>query len=107
MTSQSQSSECQYPLPGTPTDPTRIDFNIVGKEMANDLAVSTLLNNLTNESDRNAVKEQLEKYLDCSDSIVDYELSSWIHVRPSEIAHKPTVKKYLEKHLKIILSSLQ
>ena len=107
MTSQSESSEHQYPLPGTPTDPTRIDFNVVGKEMANDLAVSTLLNNLTNESDRNTAREQLEKYLECSDSIVDYGLSSWIHIRSSEIAHKPSVKKYFEKHLKIILSGLQ
>ncbi|MDE0068783.1 MAG: hypothetical protein OXO48_03655 [Caldilineaceae bacterium] len=107
MTSQKQPPESQYPLPGTPTDPTRIDFNVVGKEMANDLAVSALLDNLTNRADRNAVKEQLEKYLKCSDSIIDLGLATWLHIRPSEIAHKPTVKKYFEKHLNIILSGLK
>lgn len=107
MTSQSQPPEHKYPLPGTPTDPTRIDFNVVGKEMANDLVVSALLDNLTNKDDRNSAREQLEQYLKCSDSIVDYGLSSWVRLRVSEFAHKPTVKEHFEKHLKIVLSRLK
>lgn len=107
MTSQTQPPEHQYPLPGTPTDPIRIDFNAVGKEIANDLAVSAFIDNLTNEDDKDIIREQLERHLECSDSVIESTLSTGVYERIADMSHKPTVKKYFEKHLKIILLGLK
>lgn len=94
------------PLPATPVDNSVIDFSVIGKEIANELAVEILIKNMSHPADRDAVKTRLEHHLKHADSAVDKGLDDLTLLRSRERANKPVVKQHFKKQINLILKNL-
>ena len=97
----------QYPPPAIPFSQNDPDFNVIGKEMANDLVVGAMMKQMSDQRDRDAVIDELEPFLFYDDKDMKKALESFLRIEPSEQACIPIVRKYFRKHLDSIISELE
>ena len=91
---------------GKPTNPPQVDFNAVGKELANDIAVEILVGSMTLQSDRNAAITQINEYLVDTDTVLANEMKNLLHDSLVIRADKERVKNYFVLSMSQILADL-
>lgn len=96
-----------YPIPMTPTNSPQVDFESIGKELANDLVIGILIQCLSDEKERDLVRSQLDSLLTCSDHIVSTGLRTILYERSVPVVYKEAAIERFERHIKFLASEIK